>query len=616
MNALATGLLVAAGVVLLAAFPRNAGAAVVSTYAGSGRAGTTDGGSVNASFILPVGVGWDSKNDLYVSDAAAQRIRVVSPDGTVRTLAGFGAPTRTGLWVRGGYADGKGSAARFDVPMGIAVGPHDELYVADRGNHCIRRVTPDGEVTTYAGDARRAGVRDGSHGDATFSDPVAVATDAGGDVFVADVVAGVRRIAPDGTVSTLALPIKAPLGVAYAGPGVSLLWISNADGLWRVDLDASMSSVTRIALYRTGLPRYPPPAAEPGVLPLVPAGQSLLGYPFAIAAIDPESIVFTDVVTHSIRYFDASSQDLQVVGGRAIENAAANGGGFQDGRSEESRFDAPMGIAARADGVIAVADSGNRCIRLIRAIDRSHPFFPQNGLLPDFHVRAGDYRIALVGSSSVWGSGTFDESVGGQIEGALNAAPPFAGNGRKTRVLTVKMGSDMAALREYVAFLVAAKQVDAVVVLLNDFFLASSYGVPENEVVSGELGAGAWQDRLSTDLASTARELHAQNVPVLFVASPLPTELDLDELTLPKLLGLSRADTAADGRVEAIATAPFVRAGVSWLNGWTVFDDDARSVPHAPLFLSIDGHFTPHGNAVLGRAIAERLLRDHPWSEP
>jgi streptogramin lyase len=597
----------------VAALPLGAIAADVSTYAGSGRAGTADGRGADASFILPVGVAWDSKNDLFVSDAAAQRIRVVSPDGTTRTLAGTGEATRTGLWVRGGYADGTGPAARFNGPMGIAVGPHDELYVADSGNHCIRRVTAAGEVTTYAGDPHRPGAQDGPRGEATFSDPVAVTVGAQGDLYVADVVAGVRRIAPDGAVTTLALPFKAPLGIVYPGHGVSQLWISTAGGLWRVDLDPIGSAATRVGLYRSGSIRYPVPPDEPGVMALTQAGQVSLGYPFALTAIDPQSILFTDVVTHTIRYLNATSQDLQVVGGRARDDAAADSGGLQDGSSDASRFDAPMGIAARAGGVVAVADSGNKCIRLIRAIDRSHPFFPQVDLLPDTGARDGDYRIALVGNSSVWGAGTFADSVGGRIESDLNASPAFA-RGRKVRVIPFKMGSDLAALRRYVEFLVSAKQVDDVVVQLDDFFWIGPQGISEDDALAGDIPAGAWQDRLSADIKGFAASLRAAGVPVLFVIHPLATEVGLNELTLPKMLGLSKRNAVPDGRAEEVNATLFRSSGVNWLDTWPAFDDDLRSAGHAPLFLSIDGHFTPHGDAVLGDAIAKRLLLDHPWA--
>ena len=107
-------------------------AATVTTLAGSGEAGVADGPARSASFMLPVGLAWDAKGRLYVADAAAQRLRVVLPDGSVRTVAGSGQPAKTGIWVPGGYADGKGSAARFNTPMGIAVGPGGDVYVATR----------------------------------------------------------------------------------------------------------------------------------------------------------------------------------------------------------------------------------------------------------------------------------------------------------------------------------------------------------------------------------------------------------------------------------------------------------------------------------------------------
>ncbi len=135
--------------------PQAVRGATVTTLAGSGKAGFADGPARSASFMLPVGVAWGTKGQLYVADAAAQRLRVVLPDGSVRTVAGSGQPASTGLWVPGGYADGNGAAARFNTPMGIAVGPNDDVFVADARNHCIRRVTPNGAVTTFAGSPSR-----------------------------------------------------------------------------------------------------------------------------------------------------------------------------------------------------------------------------------------------------------------------------------------------------------------------------------------------------------------------------------------------------------------------------------------------------------------------------
>jgi catechol 2,3-dioxygenase-like lactoylglutathione lyase family enzyme len=155
--------------------------------------------------VLPTAVAAYGKDRYVVADAALQRIFVVATDGTTTMLAGGGEPNALGS-VPGGFADGQADAARFDAPQGIAAGAHGEVYVADTGNHCIRKITPRGTVTTVAGDPERAGNGDGPARTATFRAPRGITFDVNGDLLVADASTGIRRISPLGKVSTLQLP--------------------------------------------------------------------------------------------------------------------------------------------------------------------------------------------------------------------------------------------------------------------------------------------------------------------------------------------------------------------------------------------------------------------------
>src|SRR5690606_24340014 len=167
----------------------------IGLLAGDGHRGVRDGPLVRARFDEPWGLVRGPGGSLFVADGGeANRIRRIGPDGAVRTLAG-GAE---------GFVDGTGSAARFHTPSGLAVDALGNLYVADTGNHAIRRVTPGGDVTTLAGDGT-PGFRDGLAGQARFHGPMGVAVDAQGRVFVADTWNDrIRVIEPDGSVATLA----------------------------------------------------------------------------------------------------------------------------------------------------------------------------------------------------------------------------------------------------------------------------------------------------------------------------------------------------------------------------------------------------------------------------
>jgi sugar lactone lactonase YvrE len=171
---------------------------VVSTFAGlPGTPGTNDGTGTNARFCNPSGIAVDANNNIFVAEYGSNVIRKITPTGVVTTLAGLAGSV--------GADDGFGTNARFALPRGIAADPFGNLYVADTGNHTIRKITSNGQVTTVAGQAGTAGGNDGLGISAQFFSPEGVAADNAGNVYVADSLnATIRMIAPDGTVSTLA----------------------------------------------------------------------------------------------------------------------------------------------------------------------------------------------------------------------------------------------------------------------------------------------------------------------------------------------------------------------------------------------------------------------------
>ena len=163
--------------------------------AGDGVRGMRNGPVAQARFDDPYGVAMAADGTLYAADAGDNnRIRRIDRDGAVTTLAGFAE----------GFADGDGTAARFDTPSGLAVDRAGNVYVADTGNHAIRKVTPLGVVSTVAGTGV-AGFHDGAAAQAQFNGPISVAVDAHGNVYVADTYNDrIRRIDTQGQVSTLA----------------------------------------------------------------------------------------------------------------------------------------------------------------------------------------------------------------------------------------------------------------------------------------------------------------------------------------------------------------------------------------------------------------------------
>lgn len=152
------------------------GSRQVTTLAGNGTAGNADGKGEAARFNQPYNVKADAKGRLFVPDQNNHAIRRVDPDGTVTTLAGNG---------QSGFADGRGSDARFDNPTGLAVMEDGTLYVADRNNHRIRVVDPAGEVRTVAGDGTGE-FRDGPGPQARFNRPLDIVIGADGALVVSE----------------------------------------------------------------------------------------------------------------------------------------------------------------------------------------------------------------------------------------------------------------------------------------------------------------------------------------------------------------------------------------------------------------------------------------------
>jgi hypothetical protein len=173
-------------------------AGVVTTLAGSaGIDGSTDATGSAARFLYPSGVAVDTAGNVFVADRNNHTIRKVTSSGVVTTLAGTAGSA--------GSTDATGSAARFYYPWGVAVDTAGNVFVADRSNHTIRKVTSAGVVTTLAGTAGSSGTTDGTGSAARFNLPSGVSVDSAGNVFVGDNLSHtIRKVTSAGVVTTLA----------------------------------------------------------------------------------------------------------------------------------------------------------------------------------------------------------------------------------------------------------------------------------------------------------------------------------------------------------------------------------------------------------------------------
>lgn len=169
---------------------------VVTTFAGIKQPGSVDGPGPGASFHMPLGVAVDATNNVYVADSYNNLIRKITPSGVVSTLAGSGTMGKT---------DGVGAAASFYMPHGLAVDGSGNVYVADMGNYAVRKITPTGTVTTLADATAIYGSPSGTGLNPGFGGISGIAVDVGGNVYTADTFTFlILKITPAGKVSTLA----------------------------------------------------------------------------------------------------------------------------------------------------------------------------------------------------------------------------------------------------------------------------------------------------------------------------------------------------------------------------------------------------------------------------
>ena len=166
----------------------------LSIVAGSADPGFADGVGRTAQFAYPAGLAVDKSGNLFVADTGNHRIRKINPDGQVTTLAGNGQP---------GYADGIRTAAQFHFPLGVTVDEDGNVYVADRSNRRIRKIDANGTVSTFAGSGI-SGLVDGPGATAQFKSPAGILVDRTGSIYVSDLRSpDVRKIDRTGFVSTL-----------------------------------------------------------------------------------------------------------------------------------------------------------------------------------------------------------------------------------------------------------------------------------------------------------------------------------------------------------------------------------------------------------------------------
>ena len=307
-----------------------------------------DGTGTAARFTEPSGVALDGSGNVYVADKGNNCIRKVTSAGVVTTFVGTNSQ---------GFADGTNSSARFSSPIGIAMDSNGNLYVSDYSNYLIRAVTPGGVVTTFVGQLT-PGLADGTGASAKFWYPNGVAVDSNGNLYVADSSNNcIRKVIPAGVVTTLA-------GSATSG---------FADG---TGASASFDTPTGVAVDSTGTV-YVGDQLNNCIRKITPAGvvTTLAGNGTSGSADGAGSTATFNLPLHialdaagNVYVVDAGNQLIRMVTPAGVVTTIAGGhaSGSNDGTGTNAGFNNPYGVAVNAAGsLIVVSEQFGKRIRVI-----------------------------------------------------------------------------------------------------------------------------------------------------------------------------------------------------------------------------------------------------------
>ena len=365
---------------------------VVTTIAGNNGAAFVGQTAATAAFVGPEGLAMDASGNIFVADYSIGTIWEVSASGSVTIFAGLNGVT--------GSADGSGAFAGFSRPQGIVADGAGNLYVADWHNDTIRKISPSGQVTTFAGTAGTAAERDGVGPAASLDMPVGLTTDTAGNLYVMDYGGHIRIISPAGAVTTLPLPNSMPNisnGTEIVRDKAGNIYVSESyfNVILKITPDGSLSTLAGM-IGQSGSADGTGAAAR-------------FNNPSGMAVDGAGNLYVADTSNETIRKIDSSGNVTTVAG-------SAGATGFVDGVGAAARLHYPGGLAFDAAGNLYIADNWNNAIRKL--------------------TPAGNV-------STVSGSASGSITVFGTLPGAVNRPESLTVVGLNTLYVT----SDNAVLR-------------------------------------------------------------------------------------------------------------------------------------------------------------------------
>ena len=555
-------------------------AAAVTTIAGSAAQGIKDGPALDAQFLVPSGLARTANGALYVSDPAAQRIRQLLPDGTVRTVAGSGALGALGRSVAGGYRDGPALEAAFNHPAGMAVGPDGALYIADSYNACVRKLQ-NGTVSTVIGKPGESRAVDGDSGVARLVLPLSLSFDKSGTLWIADYGVGMRYLA-NGQLGSIKTK-------SYGDVQVTSVSVEpEADGVVVAATPQLVYVYDRTTKTDTSFGT------------LNDAEDGPFGRPSQVLAIGNGQVLFTDAANNNVRYmrlpragFDTSFYSRTIAGG-VLEKGILNAG-FADGPGTAARFYSPRGLALAGDSVI-VADAGNHRLRRI-ALPRFRR--SEAGPSENEHYDAAHFEVVYISGSNAFWDTTGDDSICASLERAVDASHRVA---RPARCHTIRIdAAQLQQLESYIKTALVFRHIDVLVIGANP-------GAMRRYPASGGNAEGTPALRAAlTDLAGRLRPTGARLVMMWLNDNFMVSN---DENLITHETGLR---VFADQAIATVARFPALFASLADLplvqfDTYQDFLDYEQRPDHLPLYVNPGTHLNPRGNAFLGERLAAFLL--------
>jgi NHL repeat len=552
-------------------------APAVTTIAGGASRGMKDGPALQAQFLVPSGLARAKNGTLYISDPAAQRIREMLPNGTVRTVAGSGKLGRLGLSVTGGYKDGPALEAAFSQPAGLAVGPDGALYIADSFNACIRKLQ-NGVVSTVVGKPGEKKGVDGDAATARLNLPLSVSVDNAGTLWIADYGVGMRYF-EHGELKTIKTK-------SYGDVYVTAIAAEPEE-------DGPVIAATRQLVYVYD--RATKTDTYFGTLNDHEDGP--FGRPDHLLAIGNGQLLFSDSQSSNIRYmrvpragFDTTFFTRTIAGGE-LEKGILNAG-FADGSRQAARFYSPRGLALAGNSVI-VADTGNHRLRRVVL-----PNFRRSeaGVSDAYQYDRSHYEVVYASASNAFWDTLGDDSICAAVERTIDASHRTP---KPARCHTVRIDAvQLPELESYVKTALLFRKFDVLVLGANPGTVHPAFG-------SAAPGIPALHAALA-DLITSLKPTGARLV-MMWLNDNYYFSNDENLVTHETDLGRFADDMAVNVNYSTV-TAALRDLPLAQYDTYKDFLDYEQRPDHLPLFANPGTHLNPRGNGFLGDHLGKFLV--------